>query len=241
MSLRFRATAESPDFPKHLIFRPHPFPRLTSSSLRLQPFCGNDVGMCGKAVGTTRLCYRLFRAMGVGRLRADDWLTGRRRPIPPASLMTADIPLDHPLRDPNYVAGLAHGTALRLDAMQKRVEALEQLHQAVVDLNERFTLDPLVDRVEALEQMAAHQLPRIEALKAAQRPPAALAGVVERMACLLARRFSDSRPGTDCTPFARDVLREVAAAARLRDLNKQSVAMMTWEGVAQWLEQEADR
>jgi hypothetical protein len=34
---------------------------------------------------------------------------------------------------------------------KKRIEALEQLHQAVVDLNERFTLGPLVDRVEALE------------------------------------------------------------------------------------------
>ena len=162
-------------------------------------------------------------------------------PDHPLSLMEIDIPADHPLRNPDYVAGLVHGTALRLDAMQKRVEALEQLHQAVVDLNERFTLDPLVDRVEALEQMAAHQLPRIEALEAAQRPPVAPAEMVERMAWPLAKRFSDSRPGTDCTPFARDVLREVAAAARLRDLNGQSVAVMTWEGVAQWLEQEADR
>ncbi len=39
--------------------------------------------------------------------------------------MDADIPIDHPLRNPGYVAGLAHGTALRLEAMEKRVEALE--------------------------------------------------------------------------------------------------------------------
>ena len=35
--------------------------------------------------------------------------------------------------------------------LRARVEALEELHKAVVDLNKRFSLDPLVDRVEALE------------------------------------------------------------------------------------------
>jgi uncharacterized coiled-coil protein SlyX len=37
-----------------------------------------------------------------------------------------DIPFDHPLRNPHYVAGLAHGTALRVDALEKRIEALEK-------------------------------------------------------------------------------------------------------------------
>jgi hypothetical protein len=37
----------------------------------------------------------------------------------------------------------------------ERVEALEQLHQAVTDLNERFSLEPLVSRVEALEARPA--------------------------------------------------------------------------------------
>jgi organic radical activating enzyme len=37
------------------------------------------------------------------------------------------------------------------DQLRARVEALEELHKAVVDLNERFNLDPLVARVEALE------------------------------------------------------------------------------------------
>jgi hypothetical protein len=35
--------------------------------------------------------------------------------------------------------------------LRDRVEALETLHLAVVELNERFSLDPLVARVEALE------------------------------------------------------------------------------------------
>jgi hypothetical protein len=48
--------------------------------------------------------------------------------------------------------------------LRARVEALEELHKAVVDLNERFNLDPLVARVEALE---ATQHAHIEA-KAAE-------------------------------------------------------------------------
>ena len=35
--------------------------------------------------------------------------------------------------------------------LRARVEALEELHNAVMDLNKRFSLDPLVDRVEELE------------------------------------------------------------------------------------------
>jgi hypothetical protein len=35
--------------------------------------------------------------------------------------------------------------------LRARAEALEELHKAVVDLNESFNLDPLVARVEALE------------------------------------------------------------------------------------------
>jgi anti-sigma factor ChrR (cupin superfamily) len=46
------------------------------------------------------------------------------------------------------------------DQLRARVEALEELHKAVVDLNERFNLDPLVARVEALE---ASQHAHIEA------------------------------------------------------------------------------
>ena len=42
--------------------------------------------------------------------------------------------------------------------------------------------------------------------------------------------------GMGLTESARAAIRAVAAAARLRDLNGKSVAVMTWEGVAQWLE-----
>ena len=48
-------------------------------------------------------------------------------------------------------------------------------------------------------------------------PPAHAGGLVRRMSHLLAKQFIESRAGDDCTPFARDVLREVAAW--LRDLH----------------------
>jgi len=44
-----------------------------------------------------------------------------------------------------------HSTVNCILELRARVEALEQLHQAVVDLNERFTLEPLIARVAALE------------------------------------------------------------------------------------------
>jgi hypothetical protein len=44
-----------------------------------------------------------------------------------------------------------YATCSCLIELRARVEALEELHKAVVDLNERFNLDPLVARVEALE------------------------------------------------------------------------------------------
>ena len=42
-------------------------------------------------------------------------------------------------------------------------------------------------------------------------------------------------------PEARAAIRAVANAVRSRDLNGQSIAVMTWEGVARWLEQEVER
>jgi hypothetical protein len=67
--------------------------------------------------------------------------------------------------------------------------------------------------------------------------PAPAGGLVKRVAHLLAMRFSESRPGTDCTPFACDVLREVAAAAEQMAPDKN----LTWERVRLWLEVEANR
>lgn len=85
------------------------------------------------------------------------------------------------------------------------------------------------------EDARIHELAaRIEALEAAQQsaaptPPAE--GLVYRVAVLLANRFSDAPAGTECSPFARDVLREVAAWL---DENGRSVAALL-------LEQEAGR
>jgi hypothetical protein len=80
---------------------------------------------------------------------------------------------------------------------------------------------------------------RIEALEAAQQPPLFTAeevarivaptvkesltdpsgSLVERVAWLIAKRFSESRPGTDCLPFGRAAILEVAAWMReQRDL-----------------------
>jgi hypothetical protein len=63
-------------------------------------------------------------------------------------------------------------------------------------------------------------------------------GLVERVAARIEFGIDANQ---DPEGIARAAIREVAAAARLRDLNGQSVAVMTWEMVAQWLEQEASQ
>jgi len=60
--------------------------------------------------------------------------------------------------------------------------------------------------------------------------PAPTGGLVARLSRLLAWRFSDSRPGTDCTLFARDLLREAAAWLDSRGQHGPSL----------WLREEAD-
>jgi hypothetical protein len=59
-------------------------------------------------------------------------------------------------------------------------------------------------------------------------------GLVERVATIIT--LAKTSRGA-----AEDVLSEAAATARLRDLNGQNVAVMTWEMVARWLEQEANQ
>jgi hypothetical protein len=49
------------------------------------------------------------------------------------------------------------------------------------------------------------------------------ASLLDRVTWLIAKRFSESSPGTDCTPFGRDVIREVAAWIR-SELNGRNVA-----------------
>jgi len=91
-------------------------------------------------------------------------------------------------------------------------------------------------RIEALEaaQQPADHIPDATKMVA---PPAPAGGLVERVSHLLAKRFSESRPGTDCTPFACDVLREIAAATDQMAPDRN----LTWERVALWLEREANR
>jgi hypothetical protein len=65
------------------------------------------------------------------------------------------------------------------------------------------------------------------------------ASLVERVTWLIAKRFSESSPGTDCTPFGRAAIREVAAAL-IDWWDSDEVARTGWEA-AKWLESEANR
>jgi hypothetical protein len=105
---------------------------------------------------------------------------------------------------------------------------------------------------------------RIEALEAAQQPlaftgkvvapitrdrdetgdylivggtPSPAGSLVERVAWLIAKRFSESRPGTDCLPFGRDVILEVAAWLRSEYPRREGYGT-AW---ANLIEQEANR
>jgi hypothetical protein len=99
--------------------------------------------------------------------------------------------------------------------LRARVEALE-----VAENERRFR-----EGSKLIEEATPEQI------RAAVAPASLL---VERVAWLLAKQFSESRPGTDCTPFARAALREVAAVLR-------EVGSLTADVAARWLEQEAER
>ena len=70
-------------------------------------------------------------------------------------------------------------------------------------------------------------------------PPAKDIKLVERLAWLLAKVCSESRPGTDCTPLAREVLNTVANAAFLNVWDAPMAEKLTWHEVSHWLQQEA--
>jgi hypothetical protein len=83
-----------------------------------------------------------------------------------------------------------------------------------------------------------HEIPPQQSAPATEEssataPPATAGGLVERVSRLLAKRFSQSRPGIDCTPFARDVLREIAKWLRSDGPG--------WPFAASLLEREANR
>jgi|LakMenEpi03Aug12_release.lakeMendotaPanAssembly.Ray.scaffolds.fasta_scaffold216118_6 hypothetical protein len=102
--------------------------------------------------------------------------------------------------DPNYRASEGQWTSVEDKAIRHRLAGSECL----LELRSR------IEALEAAQQLANH----IAGASKMVAPPAPAGGLVERVAHLLAMRFSKSCPGTDCTPFACDVLREVAAWLR---------------------------
>ena len=150
--------------------------------------------------------------------------------------------------------------------LRARVEALEELHNAVMDLNKRFSLDPLVDRVEELEARYETQrqvtlawgkdvynhgrwidahLKRIKALEAGQKtPPPAVDRerdlqdqIRSGPECALVERVC-VEAGIHNPADARAAIREVAAA--LIDWHDSDEVVRTaWEA-GKWLEREAD-
>ena len=136
------------------------------------------------------------------------------------------------------LGAFASGTRACVLELLDRIEALEALHGAVVELNQRFTLDPLVARIEALEaqQWPQDKLDRLieadrnaamdelRAASAEARP----GGLVERVAKAL---YDAPHPVGDWSPEARAAIRAVAAWLRTGRLLH----------AAELLEQEADR
>jgi hypothetical protein len=124
--------------------------------------------------------------------------------------------------------------------LRARVEALEELHKAVVDLNKRFSLDPLVDRVEALEARNETQrqvtlawgkdvynhgrwidahLKRIKALEAGQKPSLSTS--------LHSYSVGEAKPPEDC-----------GKVKVLPDLSQRIIGSLEWTEQEQ--EQELD-
>jgi hypothetical protein len=119
--------------------------------------------------------------------------------------------------------------------LRNRVEVLEQLHQAVVDLNERFSLEPLVARVEALEaaqqrKVAGHLdlKPFVEALEAAQQPEPVDEAENDRRfeAAMAAIDFPDATPAP--ADHSRDATEMVGPVATDQELLN---AWVTEEGL----------
>ncbi len=101
----------------------------------------------------------------------------------------------------------------------------------------------LRDRLEALEAtqqpplFTAEEVARIVAPTVKESLTDPSGSLVERVAWLIAKRFSESRPGTDCLPFGRDVILEVAAWLRSEYPRREGYGT-AW---ANLIEQEANR
>ena len=103
----------------------------------------------------------------------------------------------------------------------------------------------LRNRVEALEAAQPKQITQEELAKLLAQPArvvplatASAGSLVERIAWMIAKNVSEAIPGTDCTPFASDVLHEVAAW--LEDENTD-ISMGTAGNIAERLRDEAER
>lgn len=99
-------------------------------------------------------------------------------------------------KSPNSYSGLKWSLARCILELRAWIEALED---AATCLHIRSS-DEGTSYCALAEQQAA----------AAPPEPAPVGSLVDQMAYLLAWRLSTSRPGTDCTPFVRDMLRAVA-------------------------------
>jgi hypothetical protein len=124
------------------------------------------------------------------------------------------------------------------DGIRIVMEPAEETGQVCWVVRDSRHVSPLSEFPTPEAAHAAHQAAQPPAPQPA--PPAApVGGLVEELARIIA---SDSSENLESfVGIAKDVIRKVAADARSKDLNGQSVAVMTWEGVAQWIEREADR
>ena len=127
-----------------------------------------------------------------------------------------------------------------------RAEALEALRVAVVELNQRFTLEPLIARIEALE---ATQHAHVERKHQPSSPPPIASDddllskrpgkrLWERMEEAGRRELADN-PMVKQAEFYQAMIREVAAAL-IEWQYSDDIVRSAWE-VAKWLQREADR
>jgi hypothetical protein len=156
-----------------------------------------------------------------------------------------------PAPDPRQLAD-------QIQSLRARVKALEATRHAYPDLSrfsdaereqimrtagfayaessEQRLTPPMAERQPATEWIPSTAL--LHGGSPAPTTESRPAGLVERVAEAM-------QPGTfDWSAYedeARAAIREVAVFARSKDLNGQQAFCPTWEMVAQWLEQEADR
>jgi hypothetical protein len=129
-----------------------------------------------------------------------------------------------------------------IEALRARVEALEATQHAHVDTS-RLS-ETVRERIrQELSWPAAWQPLKVATETTYGTEPIVVPSVkdsltvpagslVERVAWLIAKRFTESRPGTDCLPLGREVILEVAAWLRFA---------LNGRNVADRLEQEANR